>query len=37
LQDWVSETGEKVLLIFEGRDAAGKGGVIKRMTQRLNP
>ena len=37
LQDWVSETGEKVLVIFEGRDSAGKGGVIKRITQRLNP
>ena len=37
LQDWVSKTGEKVLVIFEGRDSAGKGGVIKRITQRLNP
>jgi len=37
LQDWVEATGEKVLVIFEGRDAAGKGGVIKRITQRLNP
>ncbi|NEV64485.1 polyphosphate kinase 2 [Thiorhodococcus minor] len=37
LQDWVEHTGEKVAVIFEGRDAAGKGGVIKRMTQRLNP
>nr|WP_320116692.1 polyphosphate kinase 2 [uncultured Desulfuromonas sp.] len=37
LQDWVSYTGEKVVVIFEGRDAAGKGGVIKRITQRLNP
>ncbi|MBF0277449.1 MAG: polyphosphate kinase 2 [SAR324 cluster bacterium] len=37
MQDWVSETGEKILVIFEGRDAAGKGGVIKRITQRLNP
>jgi len=37
LQAWVEATGEKVLVIFEGRDAAGKGGVIKRITQRLNP
>jgi polyphosphate kinase len=37
LQDWVSSTGEKIAVIFEGRDAAGKGGVIKRITQRLNP
>ncbi len=35
--DWVQETGQKVVVIFEGRDAAGKGGVIKRITQRLNP
>ena len=37
LQDWVAHTGEKVVILFEGRDAAGKGGVIKRITQRLNP
>ncbi len=37
LQDWVSYTGEKIVVIFEGRDSAGKGGVIKRITQRLNP
>lgn len=37
LQDWVQHTGEKVVILFEGRDAAGKGGVIKRITQRLNP
>jgi len=37
LQDWVAHTGEKVVIIFEGRDSAGKGGVIKRITQRLNP
>lgn len=37
LQDWVQHTGEKVVIIFEGRDSAGKGGVIKRITQRLNP
>ncbi|MBB5391572.1 MULTISPECIES: polyphosphate kinase 2 [unclassified Herbaspirillum] len=37
LQDWVVKTGHKVVIVFEGRDAAGKGGVIKRITQRLNP
>ena len=37
LQDWVAASGHKVVVIFEGRDAAGKGGVIKRITQRLNP
>ena len=37
LQDWVVANGKKVVVIFEGRDAAGKGGVIKRITQRLNP
>ena len=37
LQDWVVQQKLKVVVIFEGRDAAGKGGVIKRITQRLNP
>ena len=37
LQDWVENTRSKVLIICEGRDGAGKGGVIKRITQRLNP
>lgn len=37
LQDWVVHKGLKVVVLFEGRDAAGKGGVIKRITQRLNP
>ncbi|MEL6169832.1 MAG: polyphosphate kinase 2 [Pseudomonadota bacterium] len=37
LQDWVQATGEKIVVVFEGRDSAGKGGVIKRITQRLNP
>ncbi len=37
LQDWVQHEGEKIVVIFEGRDSAGKGGVIKRITQRLNP
>ena len=37
LQAWIQEKGLKVVIIFEGRDAAGKGGVIKRITQSLNP
>lgn len=37
LQDWVQATGHRVVVLFEGRDAAGKGGAIKRITQRLNP
>jgi len=37
LQDWIVHHKLKVVVIFEGRDAAGKGGVIKRITQRLNP
>ncbi|MCR9161474.1 MAG: polyphosphate kinase 2 [Nannocystaceae bacterium] len=37
LQNWVKETGAKVLLIFEGRDAAGKGSTIKRFLEHLNP
>ncbi len=37
LQGWVVEKGLRVVVIFEGRDAAGKGGVIKRITQRMNP
>ena len=37
LQDWVVASKSKVVIIFEGRDAAGKGGAIKRITQRLNP
>lgn len=37
LQEWIREKGLKVVVLFEGRDAAGKGGVIKRITQRLNP
>jgi len=37
LQHWVELTGAKVLILCEGRDSAGKGGVIKRITQRLNP
>jgi len=37
LQDWAAYTKYKLVVIFEGRDSAGKGGVIKRITQRLNP
>lgn len=37
LQSWVVNNGHKLVVLFEGRDAAGKGGVIKRITQRLNP
>ncbi len=36
-QEWIRQSGEKVVVIFEGRDASGKGGVIKRITQHLNP
>jgi polyphosphate kinase 2 len=37
LQDWVVDKQQKVVILFEGRDAAGKGSAIKRITQRLNP
>ena len=37
LQAWVKETGQRVVILFEGRDAAGKGGTIKRMMEHLNP
>jgi len=37
LQDWIATNKKKAVVIFEGRDSAGKGGVIKRVTQRLNP
>ncbi|MEM7067321.1 MAG: polyphosphate kinase 2 [Pseudomonadota bacterium] len=37
LQEWVKHTGHRVAIIFEGRDAAGKGGTIKRITEALNP
>lgn len=37
LQDWVQHKKLRVVVLFEGRDSAGKGGVIKRITQRLNP
>src|ERR1700722_13284931 len=37
MHDWVVESGHRLVILCEGRDAAGKGGVIKRITQRLNP
>ncbi|MCG8426202.1 MAG: polyphosphate kinase 2 [Chromatiales bacterium] len=37
MQNWVKETGQKIVILFEGRDAAGKGGTIKRMMEHLNP
>lgn len=37
LQNWVKETGQKVVILFEGRDAAGKGGTIRRFMEHLNP
>ena len=37
VQNWVKETGEKIIVLFEGRDAAGKGGTIKRFMEHLNP
>jgi polyphosphate kinase 2 len=37
LQDWLQHSNQKIVILFEGRDAAGKGSVIKRITQRLNP
>ncbi len=37
MQSWVRETGQRIVILFEGRDAAGKGGTIKRFTEHLNP
>ena len=37
LQSWVVRTGARVVVVFEGRDAAGKGGMIKRITERVSP
>ena len=37
LQDWVKDTGARIILLFEGRDAAGKGGIIKAITERVSP
>jgi polyphosphate kinase len=37
LQDWVKETGQRIVIVFEGRDAAGKGGLIRALTSRVSP
>jgi polyphosphate kinase len=37
LQDWVRQTGQRIIVVFEGRDAAGKGGTIRAMTERVSP
>ncbi len=37
MEQWVADTGARIVVIFEGRDAAGKGGTIKRMTEHMNP
>ena len=37
LQEWIKDTGERLVIVFEGRDAAGKGGTIKRFMEHLNP
>ncbi len=37
LQDWVKQKGLRIIIVFEGRDAAGKGGVIKALTERVSP
>jgi polyphosphate kinase 2 len=37
LQDWVKETGQRIIVVFEGRDAAGKGGLIRAITERVSP
>src|SRR5262244_1471318 len=37
LQDWVKSTGSRVMIVFEGRDAAGKGGTIRAITERVSP
>ena len=37
LQDWVKKAGARIVIVFEGRDAAGKGGIIKRILERVSP
>jgi polyphosphate kinase 2 (PPK2 family) len=37
VQDWLKETGKRIIILFEGRDAAGKGGTIKAITERVSP
>src|SRR5690242_12169507 len=37
MQEWVKESGARIIIVFEGRDAAGKGGTIKALTERVSP
>jgi polyphosphate kinase 2 (PPK2 family) len=37
VQDWIKQTGQRIIVVFEGRDAAGKGGTIRAMTERVSP
>ena len=37
VQEWVKHSGQRIVIVFEGRDAAGKGGIIKAITQRVSP
>jgi polyphosphate kinase 2 (PPK2 family) len=37
VQEWVKNTGQRIVIVFEGRDAAGKGGIIKAITARVSP
>lgn len=37
MQEWIKATGERIIVVFEGRDAAGKGGIIKAITERVSP
>jgi len=37
IQEWVKHTGQRIVIVFEGRDAAGKGGVIRALTERVSP
>jgi polyphosphate kinase 2 (PPK2 family) len=37
MQEWVKDSGAKICIVFEGRDTAGKGGTIKRITERVSP
>ena len=37
VQDWVKQTGQRIVVVFEGRDAAGKGGTIRAITERVSP
>src|ERR1700754_775227 len=37
VQDWINHTGQRIIIVFEGRDAAGKGGLIRALTERVSP